>query len=88
MEHFGPSRFEHLKEAIEGLNSDYREVILLCRIEGLPIKKAAERMNRSPDAVKKLLWRALNQLKSTCGDTESLHLPDRPLDSEGGRSRG
>lgn len=81
-------RFDRLKEAIEGLSGDYRQVILLCRIEGLPIKTVAERMNRSPAAVKKLLWRALNELKSTFGDTESLHLPDGPLELDGDQKRG
>ncbi len=78
-------RFERLQKALEGLSDDYRRVIRLCRIEGLPIQDAAREMNRSADAVKMLLWRALQELKERFGDTESLHLPDRRLGLEGGR---
>ena len=53
-------------------------------IEGLKIKEIAERMNRSPAAVKQLLSRALVKLKASFGETESLHLPDRELRGEGG----
>ncbi len=81
-------RFDRLQKAINSMCPDYREVILLCRIDGLPIKDAAERMNRSPDAVKKLLWRALKELKSRFGETESLHLPDRSLGKEEERNGG
>jgi RNA polymerase sigma-70 factor, ECF subfamily len=77
-------RFDRLQEAIRGLTGDYKEVVFLSRIEGLPLEKVAARMNRSPDAVKKLLWRALKQLKKAFGDTESLNLPDRSLLPEGG----
>ena len=58
-------------------------MIRLCRIEGLPIEEAARRMNRSASAVKMLLWRALRELKGRFGETESLNLPDRRLESEG-----
>lgn len=34
-------RFARLEEAVKGLSGDYKEVILLCRIQGLPVKKAA-----------------------------------------------
>lgn len=76
-------RFDRLQKAIENLSGEYRQVILLCRIEGLPIAKVAEQMQRSPDAVKKLLWRALKELKKTFGETESFHLPQRSLGLEG-----
>jgi len=55
---------------------------MLVRIEGLQIKEAAERMNRTPKAVAHLLARALKQLKERFGDTESLHLPPRRLRKE------
>ena len=35
----------------------------------------AERMERSPNAIKHLLARALRQLRAEFGDTQSLHLP-------------
>jgi RNA polymerase sigma-70 factor (ECF subfamily) len=78
-------RFDRLKAALGGLNPDHREVLLLARIEGLPIREIAERMQRSPNAVKQLLSRALKALRSSFGDTESLHLPDRCLGGDSAR---
>ena len=77
-------RFERLESALQGLSHDHREVIKLARIEGLPIKEIGVRMNRSPGAVKVLLFRALGEPKRNFGDTESLHLPNRSLEGEGG----
>jgi len=76
-------RFDRLERCLARLSPAQRQVVLLCRIEGLKIKEAARRMNRSESAVKNLLCRALRELKSTFGDTESLHLPDRRLGSAG-----
>jgi RNA polymerase sigma-70 factor (ECF subfamily) len=76
-------RFDRLQRAIQRLNPDHRKVILLSRIEGLKVKEISRRMNRSESAVKSLLVRALRELKSSFGDTESLHLPDRHLGSHG-----
>lgn len=76
-------RFNRLDGALERLQPDHRAVLMLSRIEGLPIREIAERMNRSPNAVKKLLSRALKALRSSFGDTESLHLPDRRFSGEG-----
>ena len=70
-------RFDRLHDAIKNLSSEYRDVIMLSRIEGLTFEEIAGRMNRSPAAVKQLLWRALKKLKESFGDTESLHLPGR-----------
>ena len=64
---------------LKTLSADHREVLLLSRIEGLSIQEVAERMDRSPDAVKKLLSRALNALRAAFGETESLRLPDKRL---------
>ena len=75
-------RFDRLQESIDNLSAEYREVIVLARIEGLRIKEIAQRMNRSPDAVKKLLRRGLKKLRDGFGETESLHLPDRSLKTE------
>ena len=72
-------RFERLEAALEKLSPAYRQAILLCRIEGLTSTEVAERMNRSPAAVRQLLVRALRELKKNFGDTQSLHLPDRQL---------
>lgn len=75
-------RFERLQRALDALSGDHREVILLTRIDGLSLKQAAGRMGRSPEAVRKLFWRALKELRSALTGTESLHLPDRRLDRE------
>lgn len=73
-------RLDRFQGAIDSLSADYREVLFLTRIEGLTLKQAAEKMGRSPEAVRKLFWRALKQLRSRISNTESLHLPDRELD--------
>jgi hypothetical protein len=39
-------------------------------------------MGKTQDAVKKLLARALLQMKESFGETESFHLPDRTFKSE------
>jgi RNA polymerase sigma-70 factor (ECF subfamily) len=72
-------RFARLQAALGDLAPDYREVIHLVRIEGLRIKEAARRMNRSPKSVMHLLARALKKLKESFGDTESLGLPPERL---------
>jgi RNA polymerase sigma-70 factor (ECF subfamily) len=72
-------RFERLERALEGLSNDHRDVITLARLEGLTVSEIATRMDRSPNAVKKLLARALTRLKESFGDTESLHLPARRM---------
>ncbi|MBI4582950.1 MAG: RNA polymerase sigma factor [Planctomycetes bacterium] len=78
-------RLQRLEDCLEALSPEHRQVIHLTRIERLTFPEAAERMGRSPDAVKQLLYRALKQLKSTFGDTESFHLPTRGLkDGKGG----
>lgn len=77
-------RFERLRDALKFLSPDHRQVIELARIEGLKIKEIAARMHRSPGAVKQLLSRALDSLRHRIGDTESLSLPERSIDDEGG----
>lgn len=75
-------RFDRLEEAINRLAPEQKEALLLSRFEGLKIRDIAARMNRSPNAVYKLLTRAVLQLKKDFGDTESLHLPDRAFRAE------
>ncbi len=76
-------RFTRLQKALDNLSPEHREVVTLVRIEGLKIREAADRMSRSPNAVMKLLTRALKELKDRFGDTESLHLPPERLDGRG-----
>ena len=50
---------DKLEKAMDRLTDDYREVLLLAKIEGLPHEQIAEYMERSPAAVAKLLSRAI-----------------------------
>ena len=70
-------RFDRLEQALNRLSPDHREALVLSRFEGLKVTEIAARMNRSPNAVYKLLARAVLELKKDFGDTESLRLPDR-----------
>jgi RNA polymerase sigma-70 factor (ECF subfamily) len=81
-------RFDRLEDALNALSPDHRQVILLARVEGLPLREVAERMGRSREAVRQMLWRALQKFKTAFGDTESLHLPRRALSPEGGKGDG
>jgi RNA polymerase sigma-70 factor (ECF subfamily) len=80
-------RFDRLEAALEQLSPDYRQVIVLARIQGLPVKEIARKMNRSPKAVYQLLWRALKRLRVVFGETDSFSLPPRSIDT-GGRGDG
>ncbi len=48
-----------VRSVLATLAPDYREVLRLARLEGLAIREVAERMGRSPEAIKKLYGRAL-----------------------------
>ncbi|MBN1418659.1 MAG: sigma-70 family RNA polymerase sigma factor [Planctomycetes bacterium] len=74
-------RFERLEAAIARLSPDHREVILLARIERIPGKEIARRMGRTPAAVAQLLARALKKLRKEFGDTASLGLPPRNIET-------
>lgn len=76
-------RFERLQRALDSMSPEHREVILLARIEGLPLKEVGERMNRTAGATAQLLWRALAKLREHFGETESLSLPNWELDRRG-----
>jgi len=76
-------RARRLERALAELSPDHLEVVVLTRLEGLRIADVAERMGRSPNAVKKLLARALEELRRRFGDTTgSLRLPPGPLHIE------
>ena len=51
-----------LGQALDRLPEDYREVVLMTKIEGLPAKEVGVRMERSENAVNLLLSRALKRL--------------------------
>lgn len=56
-----------LDTALGTLADDDREVIVLARVQGLPLQEIAERMGRTRNAVALLLSRALRKLKAAMG---------------------
>ena len=58
-----------LASALEQLPPDYRQVIILRHLEGLPFAEVAARMGRSVDSVEKLWVRALARLRKALGDS-------------------
>jgi RNA polymerase sigma-70 factor (ECF subfamily) len=48
-----------LEQALDQLNPEYREVIVLTKIDGLSYKEVGERLGKSADAVGMLLSRAI-----------------------------
>ena len=68
-QHFARNEaFLQLAEALEGLPEDYRQVIVLRHVEGLPFAEVAKAMGRSVDSVEKMWVRALAKLKTTMGE--------------------
>lgn len=59
---------ERLEACFDELPDDYREVVTLARVVGLPHAEIAEQMGRSVGAVRMLLGRALRELASKLGD--------------------
>jgi RNA polymerase sigma-70 factor (ECF subfamily) len=57
-----------LARAIDELPPDYRQVILLRHIEGLPFIQVAGAMGRTVDSVEKLWLRALGTLRQALRD--------------------
>ena len=55
---------DKLARAIEALTPQYREVIVLTKIEGLSYKEIGDRLGKSSEAVRKLVSRALEALIS------------------------
>jgi RNA polymerase sigma factor (sigma-70 family) len=53
---------QRIEAAFDVLPDDYRDVITLHRVAGLPIEEVAERMQRSVGATRMLLFRALARL--------------------------
>jgi RNA polymerase sigma-70 factor (ECF subfamily) len=52
-----------LADALAELPADYRDVIVIRHIEGLPFEEVAQRMGRSAGAVRMLWLRALKRLR-------------------------
>ena len=60
---------DKLEKALDQLKSEYREVIVLTKIEGLSYKEIAEKFGKSIDAVGMLLSRAMVALTLAYGRT-------------------
>src|SRR5262245_31084016 len=58
-----------LANAMEQLPDDYRQVIMLRHLEGLPFADVAVRMGRTVPSVQNLWVRALSRLKQTVGES-------------------
>jgi RNA polymerase sigma-70 factor (ECF subfamily) len=54
-----------LEKAIDGLKPEYREAIVLTKIEGLSYGEIGERLGKSPDSVRMLATRAMASLATT-----------------------
>jgi RNA polymerase sigma-70 factor (ECF subfamily) len=57
-----------LTAAIARLPPDYRKVVVWRQVEDLSFEEMASRLGRSVDAVRKLWWRAIQQLQGEMGD--------------------
>lgn len=66
----GAEAQQRLDAALETLSADDREVILLARMQGLPLQEIGDRLGRTRNAVALLLSRALRKLKAAMGDEE------------------
>jgi RNA polymerase sigma-70 factor, ECF subfamily len=61
---------DRLEKALDTLKPDYKAVIVLKKIEGLSHDDIAERLNKSPNAVPMLLFRAMAALTIAYGKDE------------------
>jgi RNA polymerase sigma-70 factor (ECF subfamily) len=62
-------QLQQLERALETLDEEHREVILLRKLYELNFPEIGERMARSPDACRMLLARAMTQLTLAMGDS-------------------
>ncbi len=58
------SDLEQVRKALKGLSEDYQNVIIWRYLEDLPVKEVAHLMDRSEEATRVLIHRALNELKN------------------------
>jgi RNA polymerase sigma-70 factor, ECF subfamily len=58
-----------LTAALDRLPTHYRQVIVWRQIEDLSFEEMASRLDRSIDAVRKLWWRAIQQLQEELGNS-------------------
>jgi RNA polymerase sigma-70 factor (ECF subfamily) len=63
-------RYERLERCLAQLPPDFREVILLRKVDGLSSREAAQRLGRSDEATRKLYSRALARLSALMAEYE------------------
>jgi RNA polymerase sigma-70 factor (ECF subfamily) len=56
--------FERVRKALDELTDDYRQVIVLVRLEERPVREVAELMARSENAIRVLYCRAMRDLRA------------------------
>jgi len=57
---------ERLLDRLSALPEDYRQAILLAKIEGMPTADIAERLGKSREAVALLVYRAVKRFRAIC----------------------
>jgi len=62
---------ERLLDRLNALPEEYREVILLAKIERLPTREIAERLGKPREAVSLLVYRAVKRLRAIAEKAES-----------------
>jgi len=60
---------ERLLKRMDALPEDYRQVLILAKIEGLSTAEMAERLGKSREAVALLVYRALRRFRALCQET-------------------
>jgi RNA polymerase sigma-70 factor (ECF subfamily) len=60
---------ERLLQRLDGLPDDYRQALILTKIEGLSTAETAERMGKSREQVALLVYRALKRFREVCRET-------------------
>ena len=63
----GKEDLAKLEKAIDELKPEYREVIILTKIEGLSYQEIGQKLGKSSDAVRMLATRAMAELTTIFG---------------------
>ena len=69
---FFDSKVEMIRKALLNLKEDYQKAIILRYVDGLSIKEVSQIMEKSEDATRVLIHRALEALKKECNKIEKI----------------
>jgi len=61
---------ERLIDRLSALPGDYRQAILMAKVEGLSTAEMAERLGKTREAVALLVYRAVKRFRELCGGVE------------------